>query len=131
VLRGAVVTGDEKSVMGKKMGWLLGVTGRAAAGVRKGMKVEGDEVVRECVAAAGGDAAFVGPVTDPFASTPSLAGANGRTRATNFGVVHYAGTVAYGVGANVYEEEWVERDADVWDPGFLRALRGGEGFVKR
>ena len=131
VLRGGVVSADEKSVMGKKVGGLLGVMGRAAGGVRKGMKVEGDEVVRECVAAVGGDAAFVGPVTDPFASTPSLAGEGGRTRATNFGVVHYAGTVTYGVGANSYEEEWVERDADNWDPGFLRVLRGGEGFVKR
>jgi chitin synthase len=68
---------------------------------------------------------------DPFTSTPSLVGKDGRTRATNFGVVHYAGTVTYGIGANVYEEEWVERDADNWDPGFLKVLRGGEGFIKR
>lgn len=132
VLRGGIVTADEKSVLGKKVGGLLGVMGRAAAGVRKGMKVEGDEVVKECVAAVGGDAAFIGPVVDPFASTPSIGGSGdawGKT--TNFGVVHYAGPVTYGVNANAYEEEWVERDADAWDPGFLRVLRGGEGFVKR
>ncbi|KIM26865.1 glycosyltransferase family 2 protein [Serendipita vermifera MAFF 305830] len=136
VLRGGIVTADEKSVMGKKVGGLLGVMGRAASGVRKGMKVEGDEFVKECVALAGGDASFVGPVVDPFASTPSIGGGGGGGdtgwgKSTNFGVVHYAGAVTYGVGANAYEEEWVERDADVWDPGFLRVLRNGESFVKR
>jgi len=131
VLRGGVVSADEKSVMGKKVGGLLGVMGRAAGGVRKGMKVEDEELVKECEAAVGGDSAFVGPVTNPFVNAASPSSGDGKSRTTNFGVVHYAGAVTYGVGANAYEEEWVERDADAWDPGFLRVLRGGDGFIKR
>jgi chitin synthase len=127
LLRGGLVDGDRRSVMGKKVGGLLGVMGKAAQGLRKGSAIEDSEMVQEMTAGFGANHSFIQPVHDPFASTASFNSppAPGR-RFTNFGIQHYAGPVTYNV------TDWVESDCDGWDAGFLRILRGGsEGFVKR
>ncbi|CAG7853145.1 Chitin synthase 6; AltName: Full=Chitin-UDP acetyl-glucosaminyl transferase 6; AltName: Full=Class-V chitin synthase 6 [Serendipita indica DSM 11827] len=129
LLRGAPVTGDPRSVMGKRVGGVLGVMNKAATSARKGSVVSGEDMVQELVGSFGGSPGFIQPTADPFASTASF-GSSGAPPASrrfaNFGINHYSGPITYGV------HDWVENDADNWDAGFVRALRSsGEGFVKR
>ncbi|KAG8831172.1 hypothetical protein FRC17_003530 [Serendipita sp. 399] len=129
LLRGGLVSSDEKSVMGKRVAGVLGVMNKAATSIRKGGYVSGEEMVQELVGTFSTTPSFIQPVTDPFASTTSFASntqAAGLKRFSNFGINHYAGPVTYGV------QDWVELDADAWDAGFVRILRNsGDGFLKR
>ncbi|KAG8825644.1 hypothetical protein FRC19_010848 [Serendipita sp. 401] len=129
LLRGGLVTADEKSIMGKRVAGVLGVMNKAATSIRKGGYVSGEEMVQELVGSFSTNPSFIQPISDPFASTTSFApnqAAAGLRRFANFGINHYAGPVTYGV------QDWVEFDADAWDAGFVRVLRGsGDGFIKR
>jgi hypothetical protein len=109
--------------MGKKVGGLLGVMGKAAQGSRKGSAVHDGEMVQEMVAAFGLNRGVIQPVNDPFTSVTSF---NSPQAAAGFGTEHCAGPVTYNVA------DWIESDCDALGCWILKNLEGRErGLFKR